>query len=140
MKILILSFFLLPFSFLFSQGNLQFNQVITYSLSGTTSANGGIYTIQSINVTVPSNKVWKIESAQCRASHGTSQLQNNALLAYISLNNAFIVSNSTSVVMSNFPIWLVEGSYVIQLLVQNTGAGSGNAYGLVSGIEFNIIP
>ena len=139
MKILIFSLFLLPFSFLFSQGNLQFNQVLTYSLSGTTSSTAGIYTIQTINVTVPANKVWKIESANCRASYSTV-LQSNANIAYITLNNAFIVSNSTSYVMSSFPIWLNEGNHVIQLVVQVGTSVIGNAYGLVTGIEFNIIP
>jgi len=55
MKILLLSFFLLPFSFLYSQGNLQFNQV---KLVGDAPS------------TVPAEKVWKIESATLSIKDG----------------------------------------------------------------------
>ena len=55
MKILILSFFLFPSIFGFSQGNLQFNQVLTYGGTLCASCNQFIGT-------VPVGKVWKIES------------------------------------------------------------------------------
>ncbi len=123
----------------FAQGNLQFNKVVTYTMSGSFSASSNIYTLQTINITVPTNKVLKIESAQSRASTA-SDLLSNVLSSAITLNNVIIVSTETSYVIGNFPIWLNEGNYTIQLLVQNGTTAAGNGYGLISAIEFNIIP
>ena len=55
MKILILSFFLVLCSLIYSQGNLQFNQV---KLVGDAP------------LTVPTEKVWKIESATLSIKDG----------------------------------------------------------------------
>jgi hypothetical protein len=145
MKTIILSFFLLPFSFLFSQGNLQFNQVFNYSLSGTFNANltnsSAAFTMQTINVTVPINKVWKIESTSCRASIST-HVNSPYHTPYLLLNNNLISSTDSEVTLNSVcPIWLPSGNYVIQLLIQTSGNyAAGNAYGMISAIEFNIIP
>jgi len=111
MKILILSFFLLPFSFLFSQGNLQFNQVLTYNGSLTTSA---IWT-------VPVGKVWKIESVLMVNMGGTSTFK---------VNNTTVLYNG----LPSQPIWLKAGDYC-----QFSMSQAGNGY-FLSIIEFNIIP
>ncbi len=61
----------------------------------------------------------KIESAHCRAST-YNDLQISTIQVFISLDNAFIVSNTTVPVVSNFPIWLTEGNNTIQLLVDTS--------------------
>ncbi|MEY4126358.1 MAG: hypothetical protein RL737_547, partial [Bacteroidota bacterium] len=40
-----------------AQGNLQFNQVVTYNIGGIANQ------YDNVNFTVPVGKVWKIESA-----------------------------------------------------------------------------
>ena len=122
MKIFIFSFFLLPFSFLFSQGNLQFNQVI--SASATLGLNGA-----SAVVTVPVDKVWKIESVNGWADCGS---------------RLGITINTIPTLVSNakFPIWLKSGD-LFRMTVQtnpssNVACGPMNYY--YSIIEFNIIP
>ena len=72
MKTIILSFFLLPFSFLFSQGNLQFNQVITLNGNFT-----GSPTSKSDIGTVPAGKVWKLEYYTVSSSFGGGIFVNN---------------------------------------------------------------
>ena len=130
MKILILSFFLLTFSFLFSQGNLQFNQVKLVS------------TVE----TVPVGKLWKIESIL----YSTPIVANgNATIAFSVSSDASILINGTSAVTRSsrgvnssqgggyyavwditLPIWLPAGSTI----------GSSAGVNSISIIEFNIIP
>ncbi|MDP4867136.1 MAG: hypothetical protein NWQ47_08305 [Crocinitomicaceae bacterium] len=122
MKILILSFFLLPFSFLFSQGNLQFNQVVS---GAGILGNNGVSTI----LTVPADKVWKIESVNGWADSGSR--------TGLTINNV-----STLISSATFPIWLKAGD-TFRLTVF-TNPGTGYAYGPLnyyySIIEFNIVP
>jgi hypothetical protein len=140
MKQLIMASLLFFSSQGFAQGNLQFNRVINYTLSGTIPASANTpTTVQTITVTVPVNKVWKIESAHCRASN-TSNVQNNQVEAYIALDNAWIMANNTSYVIPTFPIWLSAGTHTIQIISDNGSTLVSNLYGLVTGIEFNIIP
>jgi hypothetical protein len=125
MKILILSFFLLPFSFLFSQGNLQFNQVLTYGgtlNAGLISTNNGNYQYSSPAYTVPSGKVWKIESV----------MSVNSI--HMIVNN-LAVGNMGSGQSPTFPLWLKAGD-VLRFAYSSSSA---NTY-FFSGIEFNIIP
>jgi len=111
MKILILSFFLIPFSFLFSQGNLQFNQVLI--VDATTSGTA---------VNVPTGKVWKIESVAFTSNSAYFQINWGGL-------NYFLLNNSSG--YSNLPFWLPSGAAV-------SFVGSTN--GKVSVIEFNVVP
>jgi hypothetical protein len=111
MKILLLSFFLLPFSLLFSQGNLQFNQVLTYSGNSPSSP---IYT-------VPIGKVWKVESAVCFNYTGTTVFK---------VNNYTVLYNNSNVQ----PIWLKAGDFC-QMGATNTASSY-----FISIVEFNIIP
>lgn len=122
MKILILALFSFLGSQLYSQGNLQFNQVLTGS---ATLGTNGVSTI----LTVPAGKVWKIESVNGWADCG-SRLG-------ITLNTI-----STLASTSNFPIWLKAGDTFRLTVLINPGSGSAcgpmNYY--YSIIEFNIIP
>jgi len=111
MKHLIFSCFLFLSLNLFSQGNLQFNQVLT--LDAPTAGN---------QVTVPAGKVWKIESVAMSSNNAYFQIQW-AGLSY------FIVNTSSG--YNNLPFWLPSNA-VITLI--------GSAATKVSIIEFNVVP
>jgi hypothetical protein len=122
MKLLITSLFLALCSLVYSQANLQFNQV----LSGTgILGNNGVSTI----ITVPTDKVWKIESVNGWADSG-SRLG-------LTINGV-----PTLVSSAIFPVWLKAGD-TFRLTVL-TNPGTGYAYGPMnyyySIIEFNIVP
>ena len=122
MKILILSFFLVLCSLLYSQGNLQFNQVL--SGSGTLGNNGA-----STTLTVPADKVWKIESVNGWADSGSRP--------GLTINGV-----STLISTATFPIWLKAGDTFRLTVLSNPS--SGNAFGPLnyyySIIEFDIVP
>lgn len=107
---------------LYSQGNLQFDQVI--SGSGTLGNNGA-----STTLTVPADKVWKIESVNGWADSGSRP--------GLTINGV-----STLISTATFPIWLKAGDNFRLTVLSNPS--SGNALGPLnyyySIIEFNIIP
>jgi hypothetical protein len=145
-KVLLLLVFAALMFHSFSQGNLQFNRVVNYNLTGNlTTASSGKVIVQTITITVPTGKVLKIESATCRLSTSTSSLFSGDVPCILLNNNIISVYKavgSTGFLASigNFPIWLPEGTHTLQLVV-DVGAGTNEtAYGMVTGIEFNIIP
>jgi len=133
MKILILSFFLLSFSFLFSQGNLQFNAVKRFSNQSLPIAVGTWVSVGSI--TVPANKVWKIESSSL-----TFLTFNGAFMLAVDGQTIFTGLNSNAEYKMNIlaPIWLPEGTYPVT--VYQTGGIATMDKIKISAIEFNIIP
>ncbi len=112
MKKLLLIFALVCSNIVWSQGNLQFNQVL---ILDAIPAPGNA-------VTVPAGKVWKIESVA---------LSNNN--AYFQINwggtSYFVLNNSS--LYANLPFWLPSNESVSLV-------GSTNAK--VSIIEFNVVP
>jgi hypothetical protein len=121
-KIIILFIFLGKIFYSEAQGNLQFNQVI--SASATLASNGA-----SSIITVPADKVWKIESVNGWADCG-SRLG-------ITIN-----SISTLFSSSKFPIWLKPGDTFRLTVLTNpaTGIACGPMNYYYSIIEFNVIP
>ena len=112
MKLLYSVLFLLNFSVLsFSQGNLQFNQVLV--LDAPVAGN---------QVTVPAGKVWKIESVAMASNNAYFQIQWAGL-------NYFIVNTSSG--YNNMPFWLPSNATI-------TLVGSSSTK--VSIIEFNVVP
>ena len=109
----------LCFGTLNAQGNLQFNQVITYNIGGIAN------NYDNVNFTVPVGKVWKIESA-VNWSGNALMLYPNGVMTY-GINLA-----SSSKTVSDFPIWLNAG-YNGQFSIYSHRA-------LISIIEFNIVP
>ena len=94
-----------------AQGNLQFNQVLI--LDATPAGNP---------VTVPADKVWKIESVALSSNNSYFQIQWGGV-------NYFVLNNTTP--YANLPYWLPSGESVS--LVANVNAK-------VSIIEFNVVP
>ena len=137
MKILVLSFFLFPFSFLFSQGNLQFNKVwnLKYTVAAPNNANTTVGTI-----TVPANKVWKIESASISIVAG---LNYNSEKVNLYVDGHLLVlgggtSTTNAQIYSACPLWLSSGIYPI--IVANWVGSPYTTISSLSVIEFNIIP
>ena len=132
-KIILLLTCLMQVKLMNAQGNnLQFNQAIYTTIVGI----GGQFT--QVPITVPANKIWKIESASCSidSQQGTQNI-------YLSLNGVVITAYTLSVgqpsYSSCFPIWLPSGSYGINLY--NSGGNGGPiAVGFISGVEYNLVP
>ena len=101
----------------FAQGNLQFNEVVSFS--GTTY---GAQTIQLDTVAV--DKVIKVTSLNSTSTSNYVQIIIN------NITNGF-GSSQTDL---SFPIWLKEGDI---LGIQSTWNGNYNYH--ISGIEFNIV-
>jgi hypothetical protein len=102
----------------FAQGNLQFNQVILFTVPQNTT----------VTFTVPAGKVWKIESVGVGGTGSTSLLLRDASANTI----AYLYGSSNP---AQLPFWLpsaFSGSF------QSTGT---NPYrDVVSIIEFNVVP
>ena len=116
MKTITALFFVLLFStFGFSQGNLQFNQVLNLSFTG-----GGS------NYLIPVGKVWKLENV------GMSSYASFFTLS-VAGQQVFLKNTHTSYTteFNSFPYWINGG--------QNVGF-SGTHSGVVSIIEFNVVP
>ncbi len=103
--------FALMISAIYSQGNLQFNQVLNLDASTTGTA-----------YTIPVGKVWKIESVALSSNNAYFQVQYSG-------TNYFVLNNS--IPYANLPYWLPSGISVTFL---------GSATAKVSIIEFNVIP
>ena len=116
MKSLSFLFFTLIFSTIgFSQGNLQFNQVLNLAFSA-----GGA------NFAVPPGKVWKIE---------TVSMSGYSSYFGLSLGGQSIFLKNTHTgygpVFESFPFWVAGGQTVFM---------SGLNSGVASVIEFNVVP
>lgn len=140
----------------YSQGNLQFNKVVNYDLSGILNSTNTTlnYTLQTVTITVPIGKVLKIESANVRSIYTyPSNIQVQYVNTEIILDNVVInrevkdlsynqiVSNSGSI-FGTFPIWLSSGSHTLALICDNpySLSSSLSGYGKVTAIEFNVLP
>jgi hypothetical protein len=115
----------------FCQGNLQFNQVLTFSgaLTGSTTI--------SPTYTVPAGKVWKIEYlSETRKRTGST---GNPYFG------AVINGTAQNIEIGSNPIWLKEGNTIYY---RNYGFNLDGLDGwgtllqsyLISVIEYNIIP
>ncbi len=98
-----------------AQGNLQFNQVLNYE-----------FTLNGNTFTVPAGKVWKLENVMITTTN------NYACLVYNGNTYLMRQHNTSSSAWDNFPFWI--GSNKTFTL------GGGCASGLISIIEFNIVP
>jgi hypothetical protein len=116
MKILILSIFLLSSSFLFSQGNLQFNQVLNIEFTGASTT----------SYTVPAGKIWKLENCVLTSVNFYACMVYNGTTYYLRQHN----TSSSS--WDNFPFWFGSGKTIT--------FGGGCSAGMISILEFNVVP
>ena len=144
MKILMLSFFLVLSSLLYSQGNLQFNQVISETISLSGNANTATYNSAN-SYTVPAGKVWKIESVGFIAYSGNLTYSPRVVLI---VNGVQVLSNTGGVtaydragMLNNQPIWFKHGDVISFGMTNNCATNCSQTANIVmSVLEFNIIP
>lgn len=126
------------YSNIIAQNNLQFNASKYLKLFGT-SVIGGFYTADSIVITVPNGKTWKIESASANASDGYMSTDMSNMYAVIALDGinigASTWNNPGTSITRPFPIWLPAGTYTFSLVAYS----QGTVKGFVSAIEFNLV-
>jgi hypothetical protein len=117
-----------------AQGNLQFNQVIRLSYTGFIASNAA--PVSAGSITVPANKVWKIESG--------SAIDTKLYTVPFSLtvDGQLIYSGHSSGSSMPFyaspPIWLSAGTYNVSVALV-TGFNY-NFVAKISALEFNITP
>ena len=142
MKILILSFFLVLCSLLYSQGNLQFNQVLT--ISGNTTMSSNYVKVFSPIQTVPLGKVWKIEFVGSSSFTSVEPTYPGSKWG-ISVNTRDIVlffGYGDYESPYSMPIWLKAGDqlrFYSTTSSWSTGNNVTTNY-VFSILEFNIIP
>jgi hypothetical protein len=116
-----------------AQGNLQFNRVVRLSYLDSII----ISPITVGTITIPANKIWKIESGSVLVN---SSLFPSVLSLLVDGQLMFCGSYPVSGYMpySGPPMWLSAGSYNISI-----GVGNGSNMGIIaklSAIEYNIVP
>ena len=110
---------------------MQFNEVKNIEITGTTSPfdpNIGNPITTIGNITVPTGKVWKIESTSVKRN----DISEISSASYVLILNNHRTSGNFSV----FPIWLSAGNYLVKI----SGPASENVIASISAIEFNITP
>jgi hypothetical protein len=142
MKNLFLLFVILGITtFAKTQGNLQFNRVINYQLKADINYASSFWR-DTVMFCIPANKVWKIENvglpscSNCSLSLATSDAQGYGTLNPWETWRLYWYSSNIKEV-TNFPIWLT--SNFCGQFTYNTSGGQ-NSTGLISIIEFNIVP
>ena len=115
-----------------AQGNLQFNAVKRFSNNAVTVPTISIVSAGSI--TVPANKVWKIESGSSSVSSGEATTH-----CYLSIDGQLLFSYTGDGIFFSSPtIWLPAGTYDVSMY--NNWTSSVTYKVKISAIEFNIIP
>jgi len=115
-----------------AQGNLQFNAVKRFSNNSLSVAYGA--TVSAGSITVPADKVWKIESGSCSTIYG-----GTVNSSYLSIGDQLLFCQTNAQIFFHSPpIWLPAGTYSI--LIYNLSGGVATFKTNISAIEFNIIP
>lgn len=128
-----------------AQGNLQFNKVVNFTFTKNLMPNEGRDTI----ITIPANKIWKIESISSGYYNETTNLNINSSMPFpngtVFLNGTIIygLNPNNNAMFYSVPIYLQPGS-------SNTfGLKSGGGLSFlgplafrffISAIEYNIVP
>ncbi len=144
MKSILYFSFVLTLNGLFAQGNLQFNQVINWKIpTQTVWCNIGFAgPAFSGNLTIPANKVWRIETSSLGGdSYGfwSLYLDNYLLFTFQTSANGTPLYRDQRI---RFPIWLPSGTYQYRVMY---GGACNNANLTFDGsstsiVEFNVIP
>ncbi len=112
----------------YAQGNLQFNQVKTFT--GSIISNGSFKLFD----TIPQGKVWKIEAIGLNPSCFLNINGRN----YV--NYLLSIGNSATSMVSNENLWLKAGDVVGYYSSMNFNCSWCSSDYVVSVIEYNIIP
>ena len=123
-----------------AQGNLQFNQVLTYN--GTVSCSSGCGSGQCIGTStiwkVPLNKVWKVETKSLTGGQNGLSFYVNSTPYYdveiYSYGGGALIS-----VTNNRIIWLKSNDEIKFDIRGNTACGTITVNYFISIIEFNIV-
>lgn len=116
MKIIITSLLLFFCTSGFAQGNLQFNQVLNIEFTGTSTT----------SYTVPAGKVWKLENCMLTSINNYACMIFNGTTYYLRQHN------TASSSWDNFPFWIGSGKTIT--------FGGGCSSGMISIVEFNVVP
>lgn len=142
MKLISLFLFICFAQSLIGQGNLQFNQALTFENTGTWQA--GVADYSSPIYTVPNGKVWRIEYINLRRTwtHNPQQAQLiiNGKVIYDNLGETPDLSGGMVNSELKCPFWLGASSTIRA----NFTGGNQNVFYqgsyFFSIIEFNIVP
>lgn len=121
------------FSLFKAQGNLQFNQVVTFTGTGS-----GSFSYSSPTWTVPAGKVWKVESASPNVANAPVTRAIN-INAGSSWGSFALMTASQETTISPFPIWLKAGDQVQLQAAGNCCSTTSFSYA-ISILEFNVVP
>jgi hypothetical protein len=136
MKILSLLLFVFCFSGIQAQGNLQFNRVINLKNTANVPLNS-TSTIATLNV--PTDKVWKIESASINSGIApNSYIFRDKLHLYVDSHLIIGTDPATLTSLNGCPLWLSSGTY--PLIISNMIGSNMPCSTSLSIIEFNITP
>jgi len=133
-------------SFSKAQGNLQFNQVKFIELAGINYNNTPpVYYykgIDSVTITIPANKVWKIEKAKAvgvDSLNGYPDFYGHGQ-PFLTLNDVPMYEASSAEVGFGNILWLPAGTYKLRLMARIPSNDGGKFKGFISAIEYNIVP
>ncbi len=135
--------FIMVTGVMFAQGNLQFNQVVNYTIN-TPFGSGLSRPNETLVVTVPAGKVVKIESAHlsCQSNSSIYYIIGNSSspTGHLVLNGAIIACFDNAARVHEGPIWLTAGTHTffLQGFFNSSSQYRWNAF--VSGIEFDVVP
>lgn len=124
-----------------AQGNLQFNQIVRASYVGSTGPLQYSPAVIAGTITVPVNKVWKIESGSVLDSAAL----NTGKLMCLSVDGQLVYAvyngggggGTTS--FASPPIWLSSGTYDITVSNNDGYFGNIRFIAKISAIEYNIV-
>lgn len=133
MRILLFFIVLMGVGTFKAQGNLQFNQVVTYTGTGS-----GSFSYSSPTWTVPAGKVWKVESASPIVANAPVTRAIN-INAGSSWGSFALMTASQETTISPFPIWLKAGDQVQLQAAGNCCSTTSFSYA-ISILEFNVVP
>lgn len=127
-----------------AQANLEFNQVLYQSLSGS-AVNSGTKILATTTLTVPAGKIWKITSARARWTVSSVFLGGNCSSDPIGLYLDDVEIFYSALTTSNYPIfdgviWLPPGTYTLELRGYNCSSGTIPGAGFITVMEFNVVP
>ncbi|MDZ4751900.1 MAG: hypothetical protein SGI87_09820 [Flavobacteriales bacterium] len=136
-KIKLTAILILFVSIASTQTNLEYAETITIELSGTTSTN---FSIATMNFDVPASQTWKVESVMLSRKSVSGPTRDYATTEYLKLlldDNLFYIN--TSNYNFHFPYWLKSGIHSLEILYTNTWTAAYTGKAVLSILVFDIV-